>query len=323
MNDRASGIGKWLSRYEGRLIAGRELADLTWLRVGGPAEWFLRPRDREDLARFLAGPGRDADILVLGVGSNLIVRDGGIPGVVIRLGREFGAISIDGERVRAGAAALDSRVALKAADAGLDLTFLRTIPGTVGGAVRMNSGCYGRYMADICHEVTVMTGEGQIRTLQNREIGFGYRTSNLPAGCIILEAVLSGPRDCPDSLSGKMAEQISHRNDTQPTRIMTAGSTFRNPSGRSSTGPGDVDHDMKAWKLIDAAGMRGARNGNACVSPKHPNFLVNLGGATATEIEQLGDAVRARVLENSGIELEWELLRLGVESPETTGAGRG
>ncbi len=297
------------------------MAELTWLRVGGPAEWLFRPRDREELAGFLADLDQDADVFVLGVGSNLVVRDGGIPGVVIRLGREFGRIEIDGERVRAGAAALDARVATRAAEAGLDMTFLRTIPGTIGGAVAMNSGCYGTYMADICQEVTVMTRQGSTRVLQGHDIGFGYRTSNLPADCVILEAVLRGPPGRPDRLARKMAGQISHRDSTQPTRIMTAGSTFRNPSGRSSTGPEDVDHDLKAWKLIDAAGMRGQRIGNACVSPKHPNFLVNLGGATATEIEQLGNAVRARVLENSGIELEWELLRLGVESPETAGTG--
>ena len=311
MNDGVEGTGGDLPHCRGRLVAARPLAGLTWLRVGGPAEWLFQPADTEDLAGFLQGLDVRVPVFALGVGSNLIVRDGGICGVVVRLGSRFGRIGIDGNIVRAGAAALDSRVAVTAAEMGLDLSFMRTIPGTIGGAVRMNAGCYGKYVADFCREIVVVTRGGSVERLRNSEIGFRYRGSSLPPGCVIVEAVLECPRSDPADLRKLMESQIAYRNETQPTGIRTAGSTFRNPAGYSSTGRSDDDHSMKAWKLIDDAGMRGAQVGNACVSAMHPNFLVNAGGATATEIEELGETVRSKVLEISGIQLEWEILRVG------------
>lgn len=311
MNEGGDRSGGRLPHCRGRLTAARPLAELTWLRVGGPAEWLFQPEDIEDLAEFIRNLDNDVPVFALGVGSNLIVRDGGLPGVVVRLGSRFGNVGIDGNIVRAGAAALDSRVAVKAAEMGLDLTFMRTIPGTIGGAVRMNAGCYGKYVADFCREVAVVTRDGSVERLRNGEVGFSYRGSSLPPGSIVVEAVLECPRSDPAGLQKLMASQIAYRNETQPTGIRTAGSTFRNPAGYSSTGRPDDDQSMKAWKLIDAAGMRGARMGKARVSEMHPNFLVNSGGATAAEIEALGETVRSKVLENSGIELEWEILRVG------------
>ena len=305
-----------LPACRGKLTAGRPLSNLTWLRVGGPAEWLFQPEDIDDLAEFLRNLDRRIPVFALGVGSNLIVRDGGLSGVVVRLGSRFGRIDTDGTSLRAGAAALDSRVAIRAAESGLDLTFLRTIPGTLGGAVRMNAGCYGKYLADFCREVVMVDRSGKVERLRSRDVGFSYRGSSIPPGSVIVEATLECPRSDPAELFSRMEAQLAYRNETQPTGIRTAGSTFRNPSGRSSTGQSDTDHSMKAWKLIDDAGMRGARLGNACVSDKHPNFLVNAGGATATEIEKLGETVRARVLENSGIELQWEILRVGSKACE-------
>ena len=295
----------------GALNCGRPLSELTWMRVGGPAEWLFQPADIDDLAEFLGRLDRGVPLFVMGVGSNLIVRDGGIAGVVVRLGRPFSGVEIAAPLVRAGAAALDSRVAQTAARAGLDLTFLRTIPGTVGGAVRMNAGCYGSYIADVCREITLVTRCGQVKSISAAEAGFGYRSSAVPDGAVIVEAVFECHPSPPEELEARMAAQIEFRNDSQPAKARTAGSTFRNPAGYSSTGSPDDTHELKAWKLIDNAGMRGLRRGAAAVSELHPNFLVNLGGATATEIETLGEEVRRRVREDSGIQLEWEIIRVG------------
>ncbi|MCV2871414.1 UDP-N-acetylmuramate dehydrogenase [Defluviimonas sp. WL0050] len=300
----------------GALTPDRPLADLTWLRVGGPAEWLFQPADLDDLCAFLAALPADVPVFPMGVGSNLIVRDGGIRGVVIRLGRGFNGISIDGNRVTAGAAALDAHVARKAAEAGVDLTFLRTIPGAIGGAVRMNAGCYGSYTADHFVQATVVMRDGTVRTVTKDEMGFAYRSSSLPEGAIVTEAVFEGPLADPAELAARMEEQLAKRDATQPVKDRSAGSTFRNPAGFSSTGKADDVHDLKAWKLIDAAGMRGARRGGAQMSEKHPNFLINTGGATAADLEGLGEEVRKRVFKNSGLTLEWEIMRVGVASPE-------
>jgi len=239
------------------------------------------------------------------------VRDGGIRGVVIRLGRGFGGIEIAGERVIAGAAALDAHVARRAAEAGRDLTFLRTIPGSIGGAVRMNAGCYGSYVADHLETVEVVTRTGAAQTLPAAALAFGYRQSDLPAGAVIVAATFRAPAGDPDELAAKMAEQIARRDASQPTRERSAGSTFRNPAGFSSTGRADDRHELKAWTLIDRAGMRGARRGGAEMSVKHSNFLINAGGATAADLEELGEDVRKRVFETSGLRLEWEIMRVG------------
>jgi UDP-N-acetylmuramate dehydrogenase len=251
----------------------------------------------------------------MGVGSNLIVRDGGIRGVVIRLGRSFNTIEPAGGRVIAGAAALDAHVARRAAGAGVDLCFLRTIPGSIGGAVRMNAGCYGAYIADHLIAARAVTRAGEIITLTPEALNFGYRHSDLPEGCIITEATFKGPPGNPETLAAKMAAQIAKRDATQPTSERSAGSTFRNPAGFSSTGRADDVHDLKAWAVIDRAGLRGARRGGAQISGKHPNFLINTGGASAADLEGLGEEVRKRVFQNSGIQLEWEIMRVGEPAP--------
>jgi len=295
----------------GTLTAGRPLADLTWLRVGGPADWLFQPADEADLAGFLHDLDPAVSVFPIGLGSNLIVRDGGIRGVVIRLGRGFNGITVDGDLVVAGAAALDAHVARAAAEAGRDLTFLRTIPGSIGGAVRMNAGCYGSYVADHLTEVRLVTRQGETLTLAAQDLHLGYRHSTLPQGAVLVQATFRAPPGDPAVLAARMADQIARRDASQPTKDRSAGSTFRNPAGFSSTGqPGD-SQDRKAWTLIDAAGMRGARLGGAQISQQHANFLINAGGATAADLEELGERVRKRVFDHSGFTLEWEIMRVG------------
>jgi UDP-N-acetylmuramate dehydrogenase len=284
---------------------------LTWLRVGGAADYLFQPADLEGLQTFLAELSADVSVFPVGVGSNLIIRDGGIRALVIRLGRGFNGIEVEGTRIRAGAAALDAHVARKAADAGLDLTFLRTIPGAIGGAVRMNAGCYGKYVADHLVSVRAVTREGALETIAAKDFDFGYRSSTLPEGWVIVDALFEAENGDPKELHFKMEEQLRKRDETQPTKDRTAGSTFRNPAGFSSTGLADDTHELKAWKLIDDAGMRGATLGGAQMSKKHPNFLINTGGATAADLEGLGELVRNKVFQNSGIELQWEVIRIG------------
>ena len=305
-----------LPSVRGTLSANRALSDLTWLRVGGPADWVFQPADLDDLCAFLRDRPRDVEVFPMGVGSNLIVRDGGLRAVVIRLGRGFNAIEIEGDHVIAGAAALDAHVARKAADAGIDLTFLRTIPGSIGGAVRMNAGCYGSYMADVFQSARAVLPDGRLVTLGADDLIFSYRQSVLPEGAVLVEARLKGPRGEPKALAERMEAQLAKRDATQPTKDRSAGSTFRNPAGFSSTGEADDVHDLKAWKLIDDAGMRGARLGGAQMSEKHSNFLINTGNATATDLETLGEDVRKKVYETSGITLEWEIMRIGERGPK-------
>jgi UDP-N-acetylmuramate dehydrogenase len=300
----------------GPLTPGRPLADLTWLRVGGPADWLFQPADEADLAAFLRDLSPAVPVFPMGMGSNLIVRDGGIRGVVIRLGREFNAVEIQGDSVTAGAACLDAQVARKAAEAGVDLTFLRTIPGSVGGAVRMNAGCYGTYVADVLQEIRIVTREGEVRTLPAAALNLRYRQSDLPERAVITAATFRGRLGEPTDLTRKMAEQVARRDASQPTKDRSAGSTFRNPSGFSSTGRADDRHDLKAWKLIEDAGMRGARRGGAQMSEMHANFLINAGGATAADLERLGEEVRKRVFQATGITLEWEIMRVGEPTAE-------
>ncbi len=304
-----------LPDVRGKLTENRPLSELTWLRVGGPADWLFQPADLDDLAAFLGALDPQVAVFPMGVGSNLIVRDGGLRAVVIRLGRGFNGITIDGTRVTAGAAALDAHVARKAAAAGLDLTFLRTIPGAIGGAVRMNAGCYGTYTADRFVQARAVTRDGGIVTLGAEDLNFRYRQTDLPEGWVIVEATFEAPKGDPDALDARMTAQLAKRDETQPTKDRTAGSTFRNPAGFSSTGRADDVHDLKAWKVIDDAGMRGARRGGAQMSEKHSNFLVNTGTATAADLEGLGEEVRKRVFQNSGIELHWEIMRVGEPAP--------
>lgn len=291
------------------------MADLTWLRVGGPAEWLFQPADEADLAAFLRALPAEVPVFPMGVGSNLIVRDGGLDGVVVRLGRGFNAIRIEGDHVIAGAAALDAHVARRAAEAGIDLSFLRTIPGSLGGALRMNAGCYGTYTADAFVEARAVTRSGEAVILRPADMGFAYRSTALPEGMVVTEATLTGPRGAPLAIGARMAEQIARRDATQPVRERSAGSTFRNPAGFSSTGRADDAHELKAWKLIEDAGLKGATLGRAQMSLTHANFLVNTGGAKAADLENLGELVRKKIWESTGICLEWEIMRVGRTDP--------
>ena len=299
------------SAIRGKLTPNRDLSELTWLRVGGPADWLFQPADIADLQAFLRMLPAEVAVFPMGVGSNLIVRDGGLRAVVIRLGRGFNAIEVAGDIVTAGAAALDAHVARRAADAGVDLTFLRTIPGSIGGAVRMNAGCYGSYTADVFRSAQVVLRSGELVTLGSADLNFRYRQSDLPEGAVLVSASLQGTPGDPEALHARMQAQLDKRDRTQPTRERSAGSTFRNPAGFSSTGQADDIHDLKAWKVIDDAGMRGARRGGAQMSEMHSNFLINTGGATAADLEGLGEEVRKKVYDTSGITLEWEIMRVG------------
>lgn len=290
-----------LPPVRGTYVQGAALKDLVWFRAGGPAEVLFRPADADDLATFLYARSPDMRVSVIGVGSNLLVRDGGIPGVVIRLPAAFGKISVEGTRLRAGAAALDSAVARAAAEAGIGgLEFLRGIPGTVGGALKMNAGCYGKEIKDILVEATAIDGGGNKITLTAQNMGFVYRKAQVPDDLIFISAVFEGIHDNSASVRARMEALVEQRESTQPVKSRTGGSTFKNPPGH------------KAWQLIDDAGCRGLVHGAAQVSEKHCNFLINVGDATAADIEALGEEVRARVKAKSGIELEWEIKRVGV-----------
>ncbi|MCH2075286.1 MAG: UDP-N-acetylmuramate dehydrogenase [Rhodobacteraceae bacterium] len=306
-----------LPEVRGRLTPGRELAKLTWLRVGGPCDWLFSPADTEDLAHFMRNLPSDVVVFPMGVGSNLIVRDGGIRAVVVKLGRGFNGMEIDGTRVTAGAGNLDAQVAKKAAEAGLDLTFLRTIPGSIGGAARMNAGCYGTYTADVFVSAQGVTRAGEVVELSRDDMGFAYRQTELPEDLTLTSVTFEAPRGDPGELKQRMVDQLAKRDATQPTKELSAGSTFRNPAGYSSTGRADDVHDLKAWKVIDEAGMRGATRGSAQMSEMHSNFLLNTGGATAADLEGLGEEVRKKVYENSGITLQWEIMRVGETTPES------
>ena len=306
-----------LPTVRGKLTPQRDLSELTWLRVGGPADFLFQPADVDDLRDFLRQLPKDVAVFPMGVGSNLIVRDGGLRAVVIRLGRGFNGIEIEGGTVTAGAAALDAHVARKAADADLDLTFLRTIPGSIGGAVRMNAGCYGSYTADHFVSAQAVTRQGDLITFTAQDLNFRYRQSDLPDEAVIVSATFEPPKGNAAELHARMEAQLAKRDETQPTKDRSAGSTFRNPAGFSSTGQADDVHDLKAWKVIDDAGLRGATRGGAQMSPKHSNFLINTGGASAADLEGLGEEVRKKVYDSSGITLEWEIMRVGEFAKKT------
>jgi len=298
--ERATALIDRLGPVRGDLSADASLARYTWFKTGGPADVLFRPADKDDLAEFLTRLPRDVPLTLLGNASNLLVRDGGVEGVVIRLGRGFSDISVDGEDVLAGAAAADLNVARKARDAGLaGLEFLAGVPGTIGGALVMNAGAYGAEIADIFVSATVLDRSGAARELDADAMSFSYRRSVLGADDIVTAARLRGVHGDAASIAARMAEIQSEREASQPVRTLTGGSTFKNPGGH------------KAWELIDAAGCRGLRRGAAVVSEKHCNFLVNEGGATAADLEGLGEEVRRRVKDHSGVLLEWEVRRIG------------
>jgi UDP-N-acetylmuramate dehydrogenase len=278
------------------------LADFIWFRTGGPAEWLIRPENVRDLSVFLACLDPETPVLPVGVGSNLIVRDGGVPGVVVRLPKAMAKVSIEpGNRVRAGGAAMGITVASAARDAGIaGLEFLRGIPGTVGGAVRMNAGAYGRDTSDILIEIVVVLRSGEVETWSAAKLGYTYRHSDLPAGAVVVEALFNGAPGDLKVIGAEMDRIAAEREASQPLRSRTGGSTFKNPEGH------------KAWQLVDDAGCRGLRKGDAQVSEKHCNFLLNLGDATSADIEALGEDVREKVKAKSGVMLEWEIQRVGV-----------
>jgi UDP-N-acetylmuramate dehydrogenase len=298
-------LAERLPTVRGRVTANAPLSAITWFAVGGPAEVLVRPADEDDLATLLAGLPPEVPVTVIGVGSNLLVRDGGVPGVVLRLGKGFAGISTEGLEVRAGAAALDLNIALTAAEAGIaGLEFLSGVPGTLGGALRMNAGAYGGDTAQVLVEARALDRTGTPQTATLTEMGLTYRHSKAPADWIFTRATLRGTNADPKSIGARLAEIRTNRETAQPIRAKTGGSTFKNPLGQ------------KAWELIDKAGCRGLRLGGAQVSEKHTNFLINTGTATAAEIEALGEEVRRRVLETSGVTLEWEIKRIGLTAGE-------
>jgi UDP-N-acetylmuramate dehydrogenase len=295
----------------GTFTENKELSDLTWLKVGGPAEFFFQPADLKDLINFLSKLPNSMSLFPIGVGSNLIVRDGGLKGVVIRLGRGFNSIKVSNGLVVAGAAALDTFVARKAAEQGYDLTFLRTIPGSIGGALKMNAGCYGKYISDYFVSANAVNRSGDLVKLEKSDVLFSYRHTDLPADLVVVDVTFAPPLGEVDKLHEKMRIQKEKRDSEQPTSDITAGSTFRNPCGYSSSGVLNDNHNLKAWKVIEDAGLRGFKMGAAKMHEKHPNFLTNIGGATALELEELGETVRKKVFQNSGIDLQWEIIRVG------------
>ncbi|MCC2980249.1 UDP-N-acetylmuramate dehydrogenase [Sphingomonas sp. IC4-52] len=293
-----------LPRVRGRLTADAPLAPLVWFKSGGSAQWLFEPADVEDLAQFLADLDPAVPVMALGLGSNLIVRDGGVPGVVVRLGKPFASVErLDMTTLRCGGGASGILVSSTARDAGIaGVEFLRSIPGTVGGFVRMNGGAYGRETADVLVECDVVLRTGERQTLPVEALGYTYRHSELPEGAIVVSGTFRGVPGETAAIQAEMDRIAASREASQPLRSRTGGSTFKNPPGH------------KAWALVDEAGCRGLRRGDAQVSEKHTNFLLNLGGATSADIEALGEDVRARVKEKSGVTLDWEIQRVGVPS---------
>jgi UDP-N-acetylmuramate dehydrogenase len=299
--DIAPGLKAEMPKLRGRLLANQSLKELTWFRVGGPAQLLFMPEDESDLSYFLSHLPADVAVTVIGLGSNLIVRDGGVPGAVIRLGRGFGEIAIEGNAVRAGAAVPDVKIARAAQEAGIaGLSFLRGIPGGVGGALRMNGGAYGRETKDALAEARAIDRQGRVHVLSNADMHYAYRHCGAPDDYIFTQALFAGEHGDPAAIAAEMDKITESREATQPVKSRTGGSTFKNPPGQ------------KAWQLIDAAGCRGLCLGDAQVSEMHCNFLINLGNASAADIETLGETVRRRVKQKSGVDLDWEIKRVGV-----------
>jgi UDP-N-acetylmuramate dehydrogenase len=297
-----------LPALRGRLLANQPLAELTWFRVGGSAQILFIPDDEQDLAYLLAALPGDIPVTAVGLGSNLVVRDGGVPGVVVRLGRGFAEVTVEDTRVRAGAAVPDVKVARAAQEAGIaGLSFLRGIPGAIGGALRMNGGAYGGEIRDILVEARCVDRSGAIHVFGNADMDFSYRHCGVPDDVIFTQALLQGRPGVTAAIAAEMDKITESREATQPIKSRTGGSTFKNPPGH------------KAWQLIDAAGCRGLRIGDAQVSEMHTNFLINLGTATAADIEMLGETVRQRVKERCGVDLEWEIKRIGVPASSSGG----
>ena len=299
-----------LPTVRGRLTYNAPLGHMTWFGVGGPAEVLFKPADKQDLVDFIKNCPKDVPITVLGVASNLIIRDGGIPGVVIRLGRDCGEIKVNGTSLTAGAAALDMNVALAAArDSIAGLEFLSGIPGSIGGALRMNAGAYGKEIKEVLTSAEVLFRDGTVKMMTAAEMGMSYRHNNLPEDVIFLGCTLQGEAGDTAAIEARMNEIKTRRAESQPIRSKTGGSTFANPATPEGADPKDV---KKAWQLIDAAGCRGLKIGGAQMSEMHANFMLNTGGATAADLERLGEKVREKVYAQSQIMLRWEIKRIGV-----------
>ena len=305
-SDLATILKAKMPALRGRLLANQPLADLTWFRVGGPAQVLFMPEDEDDLGYCLRELPPEIPVATIGLGSNLIVRDGGVAGVVVRLGRGFNEVSVEGLHVHAGAAVPDVKVARAAQEAGIaGLSFLRGIPGSIGGALRMNGGAYGGETKDVLAEARGVDRRGNVRTYTNADMNFSYRHCGVADDVIFTQALFAGRPGDAAAIAAEMNKITESREATQPVKSRTGGSTFKNPPGH------------KAWQLVDAAGCRGLRIGGAEVSEMHCNFLINLGGATAADIEMLGETVRERVKKNSGIDLAWEIKRIGLPRGET------
>jgi len=299
--DIADDVRASMPLLRGRLLANQPLADLTWFRVGGPAQLMFIPEDEGDLAYFLANLDPDVAVHALGLGSNVIVRDAGVPGIVVRLGRGFAEVKVDDEGLTAGAAVPDVKLARAAQEAGISgLAFLRGVPGGIGGAIRMNAGAYGREIKDTLVEARAVDRAGNVHVLGAADMAYAYRHCGAPDDYIFTQATFRGHPGDPAIIAAQMERITEAREATQPVKTRTGGSTFKNPPGR------------KAWELIDAARCRGMRIGDAQVSELHCNFLINLGRASAADVENLGETVRRRVREDSGVELDWEIRRIGL-----------
>jgi len=298
------------NQFSGSINYCFPLSKISWLKVGGPVDVLFRPRNSDDLSRFLSLVPVEVNIMPIGACSNLLVRDGGLPGVAIKLGGKFSEIELKDNHVQLGAGNFSSKVAVNLSELGYDLSFLRTIPGTIGGAIAMNAGCYGNYIGDYVQSIEGFDKSGKFIRMSRENIQFKYRSSSFPKNVIITSTIVNPKKEKQSFIEEKMTKMVSKREETQPTKTATCGSTFKNPDGKSSLLL-EESIELKAWSIIDGAGLRGKKLGKAMVSNKHPNFLINLGGATAQEIESLGEYVRKAVYEKYKIPLDWEVIRVG------------
>ena len=298
------------NKFSGSINYSFPLSKISWLKVGGPVDILFRPKNLDNLSRFLSLIPGEVNVMPIGACSNLLVRDGGLSGVAVKLGGSFSEIKIKNNEVKLGAGNLSSKVAVNLSELGYDLSFLRTIPGTIGGAIAMNAGCYGNYIGDYVRSIEGVDKSGKIIRLSKENLQFKYRCSKLPNDFIVTSAILKPKIEEKVAIEAKMKEMVSKREETQPIKKATCGSTFKNPDGKSSLMLED-SIDFKAWSLIDRAGLRGKKMGKAMVSKKHPNFLINLGGATSEEMESLGEHVRKSVYEKFKVSLDWEVIRVG------------
>ncbi len=300
------------NQFSGLINYSFPLSKISWLKVGGPVDILFRPRNLEDLSRFLSKVPFEVQVMPIGACSNLLVRDGGLQGVAVKLGSNFAEIEVKDNQVKLGAGNFSSRVAINLSKLGYDLSFLRTIPGTIGGAVAMNAGCYGNYIGDYVQSIEGVDKSGKFIRISKENLQFKYRSGRLPKNFVITSAIVRPARGKKSSIEDRMTKMLSKREETQPTKNATCGSTFKNPDGKSSLLL-EESIELKAWSLIDKAGLRGKKLGRAMVSNKHPNFLINLGGASAEEIESLGEYVRKSFYQKYKNSLDWELIRVGIK----------